>query len=89
MHAAAERLVTDVTKAGTEFRHDGCPTTSAHVGNARRAARPSDRYVLRKASVSQKIDLAVVSILAHEAAGDAVAAGEARSGPESTVVVMR
>lgn len=89
MHAAAERLLTDVTKAGTEFRHDDCPTTSAHVGNARRAARPGDRYVLRKASVTQKIDMTVVSILAHEAAGDAIAAGEGRSGPESTVVVMR
>ncbi|MEV7599875.1 hypothetical protein AB0O91_21075 [Kitasatospora sp. NPDC089797] len=89
MHAAAERLLTDVTKGGTGFRHDGCQATSAHIGNARRAARPGDRYVLRKASTAQKIDVAVVSILVHEAAGDAVAAGLARTDPESTVVVMR
>ncbi len=77
MHAAAERLVTDVCKKDSTFRHDGCPLTAAHVANARKAARPGNRYVLRKASVAQKIDLAVTSILAHEAAGDAIAAGEA------------
>ncbi|MGA5635069.1 hypothetical protein [Streptomyces lydicamycinicus] len=79
MHAACERLLTDVTKAKSAFRHDGCETTSLHVRNARKAARPASRYVLRKASVHQKIDLAVCSILAHEAAGDAIAAGEAKS----------
>lgn len=79
MHAACERLLTDVTKADSEFRHDGCETTSLHVRNARKAARPSNRYVLRKAAVHQKIDLAVCSILAHEAAGDAVAAGQAKT----------
>ncbi|MFI2612063.1 hypothetical protein [Kitasatospora sp. NPDC018619] len=89
MHAAAERLRTDVAKADSGFWHDGCETASQHVGNARQAARPGDRYVLRKASVHQKIDVAICSILAHEAAGDAVAAGLARSEPESTVVVMR
>jgi hypothetical protein len=89
MHAASERLLTDVTKADTQFSHDGCPITAVHVANARRAARPADRYVLRKASPSQKIDLGIVSILTHEAAGDAIAAGLARTEPESTVVVMR
>ncbi|MEV7358195.1 hypothetical protein [Kitasatospora sp. NPDC091276] len=78
MHAAAERLRTDVMKKDSAFRHDGCPTAGAHVANARKAARPADRYVLKKASPAQKIDLAVVSILAHEAAGDAIKAGLAR-----------
>jgi hypothetical protein len=45
------------------------------VANARAAARPGDRYVLRKASEAQKIDACVTSVLAHEAAGDAIAAG--------------
>ena len=79
MHAACERLLTDVTKADAQFRHDGCETTSLHIRNARKAARPSKRYVLRKASVIQKIDLAVCAILAHEAAGDAIAAGQAKT----------
>jgi hypothetical protein len=76
MHAAAERLVTDVTKKDTTFSHDGCELTAVHVGNARKAARPGGRYVLRKAGPAQKIDAAVTSVLAHEAAGDAIAAGE-------------
>ena len=85
MHAACERLVTDVTKAESPFIHDGCETTTTHVGNARKAARPQKRYVLVKASDAQKIDSAVTSILAHEAAGDAVAAGLARRKKKSYV----
>jgi hypothetical protein len=75
MHAANERLLTDVTKADSSFSHDGCPTTSIHVKNTRKAPRPGQRYVLAKASQTQKIDLTVCSVLAHEAAGDAIAAG--------------
>jgi phage terminase large subunit-like protein len=77
MHAAAERLKTDISKADTSFSHDGCPITSGHMRNARAAARPQGRYVLAKAAQDQKIDVAVTSILAHEAAMDAVAAGMA------------
>ncbi|MEO3978782.1 hypothetical protein [Streptomyces sp. CAU 1734] len=89
MHAACESLLTDVLKAETAFRHDGCETASMHVRNARKAARPSNRYVLRKASVQQKIDLAVCSILAHEAASDAIAAGQAKPRKKSRMIVMR
>jgi hypothetical protein len=89
MHSAAERLLTDVTKADSTFRHDGCESTAVHVANARKSARPADRYVLRKASPKQKIDLCVISILAHEAAGDAVAAGLARPKKKSTMLIMR
>jgi hypothetical protein len=75
MHAAAERLLTDVNKADSGFTHDGCPVTAQHVRNARKAARnPVPRYVLTKPGDGRKIDLAVCSILAHEAAGDATAA---------------
>lgn len=89
MHAAAERLLTDVTKKDGTFRHDGCPTATAHIGNARKAARPGNRYVLGKASLTQKIDIAMCSILAHEAAGDAVAAGLARPKKKSKMLIMR
>jgi hypothetical protein len=88
-HAAAERLRTDVTQASTSFRHDGCPITGKHVANARTAARPAKRYVLAKASVHQKIDLAMCSILAHEAAGDAIAAGLNKPKKDGRMVVMR
>jgi hypothetical protein len=89
MHAAAERLLTDVTKTESAFRHDGCVITAAHVRNARKAARVGGRYVLGKASPSQKIDAAIPSILAHEAAGDATAAGLARPKKKSKMIVMR
>lgn len=78
MHAACERLRTDVLKKnsdGAAFTHDGCPITQDHIENTRAAARPMDRYVLRKASPTQKIDVSVTSVLAHEALGDVIAAG--------------
>jgi len=75
MHAACERLKTDVIKRDGTFRHDGCPTTQDHIEHTRAAARPMDRYVLRKASPTQKIDATIPSILAHEALGDVIAAG--------------
>ncbi|MFF1483134.1 hypothetical protein ACIGZH_01675 [Streptomyces sp. NPDC058319] len=85
MHAAAERLVTDVTKKNTTFTHDGCEVTATHVANCRKAARPGNKYVLKKASVAQKIDMGIVSILAHEAAGDAIKAGLAAAKKKSYV----
>ncbi|MFI1021273.1 hypothetical protein [Streptomyces olivaceus] len=78
MHAACERLKTDVVRArsGTvTFSHDDCPITADHIANTRAAARPMDRYVLKKASPPQKIDATIPSILAHEALGDVIAAG--------------
>jgi hypothetical protein len=73
MHAALERLLTDVNKKDSGFTHDGCPTTALHVRNARKAARTMGRiprYVLTKPGDGRKIDLAVCSVLAHEAWGD-------------------
>lgn len=87
MHAACEQLLTDVTKKDSTFRHDGCETTSIHVRNARKAARPALRYVLRKATHTQKIDLAVISVIAHEAANDAIAAGLNKPKKKSKVIV--
>ncbi|MEV4437494.1 hypothetical protein AB0K09_00505 [Streptomyces sp. NPDC049577] len=89
MHAACERLLTDVSKAESGFRHDGCDLTSIHMRNTRKAARPAERYVLRKAGPHQKIDIAICSVLAHEAAGDAIAAGLARPRKRGMVVRRR
>ncbi|MFF4417081.1 hypothetical protein ACFYY8_31560 [Streptosporangium sp. NPDC001559] len=75
MHAANERLLTDVNKSDSGFTHDGCPQTAIQIRNARKAPRPGERYVLAKPSQGQKIDLTVSSVLTHEAAGDATAAG--------------
>jgi hypothetical protein len=75
MHAALVRLHTDATKADSSFTHDGCPITFTHVRNARKLVRPNKKYVIGKPAQTQKIDLAVVSVLADEAAGDVTAAG--------------
>ena len=75
MHAAAERLVVDVNKKDSTFTHDGCADTALHIAAARKAPRLHGRYVLSKPGDGRKIDMAVVSILCHEAHGDMTAAG--------------
>lgn len=86
MHPACERLLTDVGKADTPFSHDGCEITRRHVENARKSARPGGRYVLAKPGDAQKIDMCVVSVMCHQAAGDATAAGEFR--PKRSTVIL-
>lgn len=87
MHAEIERTVTDL--ASGSLTHDGCPITAQHVANARKIARPGDRYILAKPSQGQKIDAAVTSVLAHAAAADArVAAGERPKAAASVSTAM-
>jgi phage terminase large subunit-like protein len=73
MHEALERFLTDLH--ANRIRHDGCPLTASSMGNARKLAKLSDRYLLGKPSQTQKIDPTMASVLAHEAAADARAAG--------------
>lgn len=70
MHDAAERLLTDVNKKDSPFTHDGCTQTALHVRNARKAQRLNNRYILAQPGDGRKIDLAVCSIVCHEAWGD-------------------
>ena len=81
---AGQRRIDPVYKALRRFEadleagritHDGCPITTTHMGNVRRLAKPGDRYILGKPAQTQKIDAAVTSVLAHEAAADARADG--------------
>src|SRR5690606_29039012 len=44
MHAAAERLLTDITKASSAFHHDGCPVTYAHIEATHKEPRLNGRY---------------------------------------------
>ena len=74
MHEALERAVTDLTSGRSS--HDACPITRTHAANARKLAKPGQRYILGKPSQHQKIDAAMADVLAHEAAADARAAGE-------------
>jgi hypothetical protein len=73
MHAALERFIVDLGSGAVT--HDGCPTTEAHIANARMFARTNQRYILLKPSQTQKIDAAVTSVITHEAAADARADG--------------
>lgn len=72
MHEALERFVADL--AAGRITQDGCPITAAHIANARKVGRGM-RYVLAKPNDHQKIDAAMASVLAHEAAADQRAAG--------------
>ncbi len=71
MHPALMTFMTDLTTGALE--HDGCPITTLHMANARKKPQPGDRYILQKPAGAnhQKIDAAVTSVIAHEAAGDA------------------
>lgn len=73
MHSALERTVNDL--ASGRSTHDDCSLTALCVANARKVAKPGQRYILGKPSQHQKIDVAMADVLAHEAAADAHAAG--------------
>lgn len=73
MFDAIRRFETDLASGRTE--HDGCPLTAMNIANARKVAKPGQKYVLGKPADHQKIDVAMASILAHEAAADAREAG--------------
>ena len=71
MYEALVRMETDLRTG--RLTHDGCPITTVHMGNARKVARNSQRYTLGKPAGEhhRKIDTAIASVLAWEAAGDA------------------
>lgn len=72
MYPAIRRFEVDLP---SRITHDGCPITALHMGNARKVAKPGQKYVLGKPNEHQKIDAAMASIVAHEAASDAREAG--------------
>lgn len=78
MYSAIRRFEIDLLSRITQ---DGCPITTTHIGNARKVPKPGDIYVLGKPTDHQKIDAGIASIICHEAAADARAAGwEATDG---------
>lgn len=88
-HAALERNLVDLRDRSS---HDGCKVTKQHYLNARRVAYTQQRYLLEKASQTQKIDLCMSDVLAHEAWADATADGtfqKAMKPKSSRVVVIR
>ena len=73
VYTALRRFESDLTHGG--ISQDGCPITETHMGNARKLAKSGDQYIVGKPAHRQKIDAAVTSVLAHEAASDARATG--------------
>jgi hypothetical protein len=73
MFPALDRYYTDLLENATT--HDDCPTTRTHALNARKLAKPGDKFILGKPSEHQKIDALMADVLAHEAASDSRAAG--------------
>lgn len=75
MHEALSRSVNDLVTGRST--HDSCPLTAMHVANARKVAKPGDRYILSKphGADHQKIDMAMADVLAHEAGEDALLEG--------------
>ena len=73
MFPALNRYLTDLDEGSTT--HDDCPITRTHALNARKLAKPGDKFILGKPSEHQKIDALMADVLAHEAAADALAAG--------------
>lgn len=76
MHAALERLKTDIINPDSGFTFDADPDAATHYRNAVVRARTGMTYILGKASEHQKIDITMSSALAHEAVNDAIAAGD-------------
>lgn len=88
MHEALKRFVTDLEQG--RITHDGCPITAQHMANARKEPKPGLRYLLGKphGAYHQKIDAAMASVLAHEAACDAIAAGETAEPADTRVILF-
>lgn len=73
MYDALVRFKTDIDDHVTTHSKDADAQFCAL--NARKIAKPGDKYILGKPSEHQKIDILMADILAHEAASDMRAAG--------------
>jgi phage terminase large subunit-like protein len=86
MYHAIRRFETDL--ATGRISQDGCPITETSMANCRKVAKPGQKYILGKPADHQKIDPAMASILAHEAAADTREAGWP-TDVDSRVIVFR
>lgn len=87
MHSEIVRFENDL-KQGF-IRHDGDPTASLHVGNAKKVGKPGQKFILGKPNENQKIDVAMAKILAHTAARDSISAGWEPPKPKAKTRVYR
>jgi hypothetical protein len=59
--------------------------TAEHMKNARKVAKPQDKYLIGKPDAQRKIDLARADTLAHTAASDLHLEGPAAWGPKNAL----
>lgn len=85
MFDALVRFLEDTTEGLTT--HDDDPTLRLHALAARKVAKPGDKYILGKPAETQKIDLLMADVLAHEAAADQRAEGWQKQ--DNRVIVFR
>ncbi|MCG7285371.1 phage terminase family protein [Cellulomonas sp. ACRRI] len=85
MFDALVRFLEDTTERLTT--HDDDPTLRLHALAARKVAKPGDKYILGKPAETQKIDLLMADVLAHEAAADQRAEGWQKQ--DNRVIVFR
>lgn len=81
MFLALKRAYNDL-KSGRST-HDDCAMTRDHITNARKVAKPGDKYLLGKPDAHRKIDIAMADTLAHEAAADLHELGPEAWAPKS------
>jgi hypothetical protein len=89
MHASLEQFRSAIRNPSSTFTHDGDEVTRSHITNAVMVAKTGGRYVLGKphGADHQKIDQAMSSDLAHEAAMDALADGDF-AAPSEMLIYM-
>lgn len=87
MHASLEQFRSVIRNPNSQFTHDGDLVTRQHVTNAVMVAKTGGRYVIGKphGADHQKIDQAMSSDLAHEAAMDAIRDGNFTAPTENYV----
>ena len=85
MFDALTRFLEDTKERLTT--HDDDAMVKTHALNARKVAKPGDKFILGKPSEHQKIDLLMADVIAHEAAADMRADGWAST--DSRMFVFR
>lgn len=90
MHASLEQFRSAIRNPDSRFTHDRDLITRMHITNAVMIAKTGGRYVLGKpyGADHQKIDQAMSSDLAHEAAMDAIAAAQFTEETDSRMFVF-
>lgn len=88
MHSALERFRTDLTDPSSGLTLDQDARAAQHFANAIVRPRSAQSYIIGKPAQAQKIDIAMSSVLAHEAVSDAIAAGAGTAAASSEVLVF-